>query len=106
MHIFERTHVAAITLMSYVSRIHSKIIIAAQIAFVTHLYENQMAIPYIFRWDLLTTIFIVLDDQLIMHFLFLFFGFGNGYIEFTQVNVEITFRPKNAKAWLPSLSLN
>ena len=47
MHIFERTHVAAITLMSYVSRIHSKIIIAAQIAFVTHLYENQMAIPYI-----------------------------------------------------------
>ena len=58
MHIFERTHVAAITLMSYVSRIHSKIIIAAQIAFVTHLYENQMAIPYI----------IVLDDQIIMHF--------------------------------------
>ena len=46
MHIFERTHVAAITLMSYVSRILSKIIIAAQIAFVTHLYENQMAIPY------------------------------------------------------------
>ena len=92
MHIFERTHVAAITLMSYVSRIHSKIIIAAQIAFVTHLYENQMAI------HLLTTIFIVLDDQLIMHFLFLFFGLGNGYIEFTQVNVEITFRPKNAKA--------
>ena len=103
MHIFERTHVAAITLMSYVSRIHSKIIIAAQIAFVTHLYENQMAI---FRWDLLTTIFMVLDDQIIMHFLFLFFGLGNGYIEFTQVNVEITFRPKNAKAWLPSLSLN
>ena len=58
MHIFERTHVAAITLMSYVSRILSKIIIAAQIAFVTHLYENQMAIPYI----------IVLDDQIIMHF--------------------------------------
>ena len=45
-----------------------------------------------------TTIFIVLDDQLIMHFLLLFFGFGNVYIEFTQVNVEITFRPKNAKA--------
>ena len=57
MHIFERTHVAAITLMSYVSRILSKIIIAAQIAFVTHLYENQMAIPYIYK-----------DDQIIMHF--------------------------------------
>ena len=57
MHIFERTHVAAITLMSYVSRILSKIIIAAQIAFVTHLYENQMAIPYIY-----------IDDQIIMHF--------------------------------------
>ena len=90
MHIFERTHVAAITLMSYVSRILSKIIIAAQIAFVTHLYENQMA-RRSNNYAFLFLCYVLVD---------------NWYIEFTQVNIEITFRPKNAKAWLPSLSLN
>ena len=103
MHIFERTHVAAITLMSYVSRIHSKIIIAAQIAFVTHLYENQMAIPYIY------IVLLRYSFRRSNNYAFLFLCYvlvDNWYIEFTQVNIEITFRPKNAKAWLPSLSLN
>ena len=80
MHIFERTHVAAITLMSYVSRIHSKIIIAAQIAFVTHLYENQMAIPYKFY-----------SFRRSNNYAFLFLCYvlvDNWYIEFTQVNIE------------------